>query len=182
MDFTSACHFLTDYYPLSVLSNTFHVVTLWSEKKAQPELTHHFPDHWSFLPCPSLTVHLSLCRLTMLRWCGFRACYSPGGHGWRQKKGWAFSFNLFEAPFKVFSLQTALSWIKKKKKTDLTHLIFLFFIAFIIHLILVVLGLCCCLRAFSSCSEWGYSSLRCSGFSLQWLLLLRSTGSRVQTQ
>ena len=24
----------------------------------------------------------------------------------------------------------------------------------------------------------GYSSLRCAGFSLQWLLLLRSTGSR----
>ena len=25
----------------------------------------------------------------------------------------------------------------------------------------------------------GYSSLRCTGFSLQWLLLLRSTGSRL---
>ena len=27
-------------------------------------------------------------------------------------------------------------------------------------------------------SERGYSSLRCAGFSLQWLLLLQSTGSR----
>ena len=26
--------------------------------------------------------------------------------------------------------------------------------------------------------SWGYSSLRCAGFSLQWLLLLRSMGSR----
>ena len=33
--------------------------------------------------------------------------------------------------------------------------------------------------AFSSCGEWGgYSSLWCMGFSLRWLLLLRSTGSR----
>ena len=28
----------------------------------------------------------------------------------------------------------------------------------------------------------GYSSLRCAGFSLRWLLLLRSTGSRAQAQ
>ena len=28
----------------------------------------------------------------------------------------------------------------------------------------------------------GYSSLRCTGFSLRWLLLLRSTGSRAQAQ
>ena len=27
-------------------------------------------------------------------------------------------------------------------------------------------------------SSGGYSSLRCTGFSLRWLLLLRSTGSR----
>ena len=43
---------------------------------------------------------------------------------------------------------------------------------------MAVLGLCCCAQAFSSCGEWGYSSLWCTGFSLQWLLLLRSTGSR----
>ena len=33
-------------------------------------------------------------------------------------------------------------------------------------------------QAFSHCGERGYSSLRCAGFSLQWLLLLRSLGSR----
>ena len=27
-------------------------------------------------------------------------------------------------------------------------------------------------------ASWGCSSLRCAGFSLRWLLLLRSTGSR----
>ena len=36
-------------------------------------------------------------------------------------------------------------------------------------------GSCCCAQTFSS---WSYSSLRCAGFSLQWLLFLRSTGSR----
>ena len=34
--------------------------------------------------------------------------------------------------------------------------------------------------AFSSCGERGYSSLRCTGFSLQWLLLLRSSGSQAR--
>ena len=46
-----------------------------------------------------------------------------------------------------------------------------------IYLFLAVLGLRCCARAFCSCGERGYSSsLRCAGFSLQWLLLLQSTG------
>ena len=34
-------------------------------------------------------------------------------------------------------------------------------------------------RAFSTCGEWGYSLLWCTGFSLLWLLSLRNTGSRV---
>ena len=44
---------------------------------------------------------------------------------------------------------------------------------------MAVLGLRCCAWAFSSCGErGGYPSLWCVGFSLLWLLLLRSTGSR----
>ena len=55
----------------------------------------------------------------------------------------------------------------------------LFFIIYLfIHLFLVVLGLRCCVRAFYSCGEWGYSSLRCVGLSLSWPLLLQSTSSR----
>ena len=53
----------------------------------------------------------------------------------------------------------------------------LFFI-YLIYLFLAALRLHCCARAFSSCSERGYSSLQCASFSLRWLLLLRSTGSR----
>ena len=46
------------------------------------------------------------------------------------------------------------------------------------NLFLAALGLRCCMWAFSSCVERGYSSLRCTGFSLRWLLLWASTGSR----
>ena len=45
-----------------------------------------------------------------------------------------------------------------------------------IYLFLVVLGPCCFAQAFSSCGEWGYSSLWRTGFLLWRLLLLRSTG------
>ena len=56
--------------------------------------------------------------------------------------------------------------------------------------ILITLGLCCCLRAFSSCGErgllctsgalaWATLYFRCPGFSLPWLLSLWSVGSRV---
>ena len=57
---------------------------------------------------------------------------------------------------------------------------FLFFLVFflLIYLFLAALGLCCCALAFSSCASGGYSSLRCMGFSLRWLLLLQSTGYR----
>ena len=37
-----------------------------------------------------------------------------------------------------------------------------------------VLGLHCCVRAFLVEASGGYSSLPCAGFSLRWLLLLRS--------
>ena len=43
---------------------------------------------------------------------------------------------------------------------------------------MAALGLHCCMRAFSSCDEWGYSSLQCTGLSLRWPLSLWSTGCR----
>ena len=46
------------------------------------------------------------------------------------------------------------------------------------YFILAALGLRCCTQAFSSCGQQGYSSLWRTGFSLWWLLLLRSTGFR----
>ena len=41
-----------------------------------------------------------------------------------------------------------------------------------------VLGLRCCAHTFSICGHWGYSSLLCMGFLLQWILLLQSMGSK----
>ena len=60
---------------------------------------------------------------------------------------------------------------------------FFFFLNIIFYLFLffslAALGLCCCTWTFSSCSErGGYSLLQCSGFSLRWLVLLWSMGSR----
>ena len=42
--------------------------------------------------------------------------------------------------------------------------------ALFLYLFLAVLGLCCCVQAFSSCGE------QCTGFSLRWLLLIQGTG------
>ena len=54
---------------------------------------------------------------------------------------------------------------------------FIFF--FLIYLFLAVLSLRCCVRGLSLVEASGdYSSLWCTGFSLRWPLLLRSTGSR----
>ena len=55
---------------------------------------------------------------------------------------------------------------------------FLFLKNKFIYLFLAALGLCCCTWAFLVVASGGYSLLRWSGFSLQWLLLLWSMGSR----
>ena len=57
---------------------------------------------------------------------------------------------------------------------------FFFFNKFIyfIYLFLAALGLHCCARAFSSCGKRGLLFVAVRGFSLWWLLLLQSTGSR----
>ena len=47
-------------------------------------------------------------------------------------------------------------------------------ICLFVCLFMAALGLCCCVWAFSSCGEQGLLA----GFSLRWLLLLQSTGSR----
>ena len=49
---------------------------------------------------------------------------------------------------------------------------------YFIYIFLAVLGLRCCAWAFSSCGEWGLLFVVVCGFSLRWLLLLRSMGSR----
>ena len=54
---------------------------------------------------------------------------------------------------------------------------FLLLLLFTYIFILAALGLCCCARAFPSCRERGsLSSRRFGGFSIEWLLLLHSTG------
>ena len=51
--------------------------------------------------------------------------------------------------------------------------IYIYIYIFLIYLFLAALGLCSCMRAFSSCSEQGLLFI-----VVRWLLLLWSTGSR----
>ena len=61
----------------------------------------------------------------------------------------------------------------------LFYLIYLFFkINLFIYLFLAALVLCCCAWLSLFAASGSYSSLRRVGFSLRWLLLLQSTGSR----
>ena len=54
-----------------------------------------------------------------------------------------------------------------------------FFFNKLINLFLAVLGLCCwCRLSLVTCGDWGLLFVWCAGFSLCWLFLLRSTGSR----
>ena len=56
----------------------------------------------------------------------------------------------------------------------------LFFDLFLKYLhILAVVGLHCCVHAYSSCDKWGLLSVCGTGFSLQWLLLLEGTWASV---
>ena len=48
---------------------------------------------------------------------------------------------------------------------------------YLVIYLMAALGLRCCVRSLVV-ESGGYSSLRCVGFSLQWFLLLWSTGSR----
>ena len=57
-----------------------------------------------------------------------------------------------------------------------TKILCIFYLKF---LFLAMLGLCCCPRAFSSC-RGGYTSLGRLSFSLQWLLLLKSSLAKQQ--
>ena len=82
----------------------------------------------------------------------------------------------------VYWQQILLIFVCLRKSLFLLHFFLNKFIYFI-YLFLAALGLHCCMRAFSSCGEWGLlfivvrGLLIVAGFSL-WLLLLRSTGSR----
>ena len=65
------------------------------------------------------------------------------------------------------------------KLIELIHVGVSSFYNFYLFNVLAVLGLCCCVGFSLAAARGGYSSLQCEGFSLWWLLLLRSLGSRL---
>ena len=69
--------------------------------------------------------------------------------------------------------------IRENIENNTFFFFFLYFPLFIHLFILGCIGSSLLSAGFSLVvASWGYSSLRCLGFSLQWLLLLQSTGSR----
>ena len=74
-------------------------------------------------------------------------------------------------PFESWTLWMS-SLFKEVIRSD-----YFFFYKFI-YLFLAALGLHCCAWVSLVAESGGYSSLRCTGFSLRWLLLLWSMGSR----
>ena len=102
-----------------------------------------------------------------------------GGSGWgTHVNPWLIHVNVWQKPLqycKVISLQLIKIIGVKKKDTFL----FFFFKIYLFYLLgESVLGLHCYKQAFSSCGEQGLLFAACSGFSLQWILLLRSTDCR----
>ena len=79
----------------------------------------------------------------------------------------------------TFSLLFSLTWaLGQASRTPVCTLLFflykfIYFIYFWLHWVFVAVR-----RLSLVAVSRGYSSLRCAGFSLRWLLLLRSTGSR----
>ena len=91
--------------------------------------------------------------------------------------------NLLKLCWKVFAVSskfTELSLATKFYPTVTSHVPFFFsYLSIYLSIYLWLRWVFVAVhRLFSSCGEGGYSSLRCVDFSLQWLLLLWSTGSR----
>jgi len=97
--------------------------------------------------------------------------------------GWGTHVYLWQIYFDIWQNQyniVKLNKIKLKKKTKSSNPLYFVFLKICIYFFLAVLGLCCHTWAFSSCSEQGLlSSCGAWYFSLWWLLLSQSVGSRV---
>ena len=68
--------------------------------------------------------------------------------------------------------------MRKARKQDAENSFIIIIIYFYLFIIFGCVGSSLLHGVSLVAASGGYSSLRCAGFSLQWLLLLRSTGSR----
>ena len=129
---------------------------------------------------PSLTLDstFTTCPLTDLQTTISRQQWhnskGPGkNYPQNQKTSHVKSFNSTERSI-IWFIHTMifLNSIQKEKKNS--SRVFLFFVLFWLHWVFVAAR-----RLSLVVVSGGYSLLRCAGFSLQWLLLLRSMGSRL---
>lgn len=106
----------------------------------------------------------------------------PGPMQKREQKGGIKSLptSTLPASIRQESERICLEPIPGNKQSK-DHIFFFFFCCLSTYLFLAVMGLCCCLRAFSSRAEPGRRLLPWAGFPLHWLLLLWGMGSGAQS-
>ena len=92
-------------------------------------------------------------------------------------KGWEINMIHLQEPLSHFNNYFPLpySYVCRSSQVNAYKLLGVFVGVAVV--VLAMLGLCCT-RLSLVVAHGGYSSLRCPGFSLHWLLLLRSRGSR----
>ena len=122
--------------------------------------------------------------MTTFCWLSCGEMYPPlvGAHNgvWRRIQQYISDYLLLKCQSQVLELKLPIHPYMYKSIYTIIHLSIVFFVCLFVLFIyfwlcwvfVAVCGLC--LVAASG----GYSSLRCTCFLLQWLLLLRSTGSR----
>ena len=100
---------------------------------------------------------------------------------WSTFAWWVDSFTIMNCPFLLMVIIFALTTTSLDSNSLHSYFFFFFlinlfiysFIYFWLRWVFVAV-----LRLSLVAASGGYSSLQCAGFSLQWLLLLQSTGSR----
>ena len=127
-----------------------------------------------------------------LLWCRFCASKKLRGGNANSKIGFPktscirnFPEHLGEERPLYFSCRRGIPGGVLLKRRDSAFLFpsffFFFLINLFIYLFLAVLGLCCCAHGLSLvAASGGYSSLRCTGFSLWWLRGARALGAQAQ--
>ena len=139
-----------------------------------------------FLHCLQISCPHSLCHRQAAGTLAQDCCGDEAAQTGRREQGWfkssPLTYPLLPQAVGIHPLRSPCSHSHSPRAFGLlrgSSVLFCFIILYFIYLFLAALGLRCCARAFSSCGERGllFVAVR-ELFSLRWLLLLRSTGSR----
>ena len=162
---------------INQLLNNNHSIPVKSSANGKCLYLICFPVVFLKIPIANLSWVLTTCiSLTA-------PCY---GENWLREVKWVAESSL-NAALSYSEAQAALSHHVLQSPWHFSSIFLVFgkllFLSFLnsylsIYLLMAALGLPCCIWASSSCGEWRLPCCACPGFSLWWLLLLQSTGSR----